>query len=252
MTMKTIESVINRHERIALHFSGGKDSLCCLYLLKDYWDKIDVVWVNAGASYPETLQQMEAVRQLVPNFVEIKSDQPSVIAKYGFPSDIVPVPNAEVGQHLRPLDVKIQPWTACCWKNLWEPMQNKMKEMGITLIIRGQKNSDYRTAPIKSGYVENGIEYLFPLEHWTHDDCFQFLKNNNIPIPSWYEWADTSLDCWDCTACLDERGKEIANMKTRYPEKWDIVRNRLMLIREESIRELNYIEKMIFAGGANA
>ncbi len=247
MITRDIEAAFDRHRngRIALHFSGGKDSLCCLYLLKDFWDKLTVVWVNAGACYPETLEQMSVIRKLVPHFLEVKSDQPSVIEKYGFPSDIVPIANAEVGQHLRRVDVKIQPWTSCCWMSLWEPMQLKMVELGVTLVIRGQKKSDYRTAPIKSGHVEKGIEYLFPLEDWTHDDCLEFLKENNVQIPSWYEWSETSLDCWDCTACLDERIKEISNLKWKHPEKWDVVKTRLSIIRKETMRETDLLDNII-------
>lgn len=242
-----LRTLIHKHDKIALQFSGGKDSLACLYLLKDFWEQIYVVWVNTGACYEETMIQMGEIKKMVPHFVEVKSNQPLDIKNNGFPTDILPVPNSHGGIDVKPLDVKLQPWTACCWSNLWNPMDHAMKELEVTLIIRGQKSSDYRTAPLKSGDVIDGTEYIFPLEQWSNDDCFEYLKSINVEIPSWYKWSDTSLDCWDCTACLDERGKELSNMPKIFPKKWEIVKSRLLLIERESKREMNILGEILNA-----
>jgi 3'-phosphoadenosine 5'-phosphosulfate sulfotransferase (PAPS reductase)/FAD synthetase len=60
---------IERHKpgKAVLQFSGGKDSLACLLLLRPWWDRLTVMWVNTGAAFPETLELMEAVRSRVAN-----------------------------------------------------------------------------------------------------------------------------------------------------------------------------------------
>ena len=47
-----LTKLFNRHQKAVLAFSGGKDSLVCLHLCRDYRDKIDVCWVNTGAMLP--------------------------------------------------------------------------------------------------------------------------------------------------------------------------------------------------------
>jgi len=60
--------------KIYLSFSGGKDSIACLHLVKDYLDKVVVVWVNTGANFPEIEQMMREVKSIVTHFHEIKND----------------------------------------------------------------------------------------------------------------------------------------------------------------------------------
>lgn len=66
-----IESALNRHKKVAVEVSGGRDSLACLYLLRPYWNRFWVYWLNSGDSFPEVVQLMERVRARVPHFVEI-------------------------------------------------------------------------------------------------------------------------------------------------------------------------------------
>jgi phosphoadenosine phosphosulfate reductase len=67
----------------ALLFSGGKDSLACLYLNKHRWDSIFVVWLNTSAVDEQTYDYMMKWKKVLPHFVELKSDQPANIGIYG-------------------------------------------------------------------------------------------------------------------------------------------------------------------------
>lgn len=223
-------SPLDRHDNIVLQFSGGKDSLACLHLLKPYWNKICVVWMNTGSAYPETVSHMREIEKIVPHFKEIRSYQEEWIRDNGLPSDLVPTSNTVQGSILLQTPILIQSWFNCCAANLWVPMENFVKEHGATLVIRGQKVADYRKAPVKSGDVVDGIEYYFPIEFWTTEEVKNYLSEIGINVPSSYEWADTSLDCWNCTAWLDEREKELSNLRLKYPDFWKEVRQRLISI----------------------
>ena len=76
-----------RHSKVALQFSGGKDSCVLLHLLAPYLDQLTVVWANSGDAAKETLDQMDRVRDLVPHFLEVKSDQPKQIDQFGYPTE---------------------------------------------------------------------------------------------------------------------------------------------------------------------
>lgn len=214
--------------RAVLQFSGGKDSLACLYKLKSMWDQLTVMWVNTGAAFPETLKQMAKVRGLVPHFVEIQSDQPKQIEAHGYPADVVPIRSTLLGQMVHGKRVSIQSFMDCCHANLWSPTSEAVRAMGFDVVIRGQRNADGHKSPIRSGDVVDGITYWFPLENWSELDVLDFLKAEDIDLPEHYQYFNSSLDCWSCTAYADS-GK-MRYMKEKHPELWEKLRPRFKAI----------------------
>lgn len=200
-----MEDALNRHSKIALQLSGGRDSIACLYLLRPHLDRITVYWCNTGAAFPETLQVIEQIKAMAPNFVEIEGRQPATIEQFGIPSDLVPVSSTPMGilgeQTEAPL---IQDRYSCCFRSIMLPMHERMIADGVTLIIRGQKDADRMKGCLRSGSVENGVEYLYPLEDWTSRKVMDFLKEQNAPIPRFYEVMDGTPDCMTCSAWWEE------------------------------------------------
>ena len=74
MCTPDLESLFARHDRAVLAFSGGKDSLVCLDLCRDYRDKLTLVWVNTGAMFPHMVDFVRKAAEGF-NFVELTSDQ---------------------------------------------------------------------------------------------------------------------------------------------------------------------------------
>jgi 3'-phosphoadenosine 5'-phosphosulfate sulfotransferase (PAPS reductase)/FAD synthetase len=217
----------SRHEKVVLQFSGGKDSLACLYLLKDFWDRMTVMWVNTGNAFPETIAQMEKIRALVPHFMEVKSDQPACIARDGPVSDVLPIWSSQLGRAIGGPSIPVQSSVACCAENIWFPAQNAVVAMGATLVIRGQRNQEARKGPVRSGQVIDGIEYWFPLQDWARIEVMAFLANEGVELPEQYNYVDTSLDCMTCTAYLDENEGKFTYMKEKHPELYIDVQNKL-------------------------
>jgi phosphoadenosine phosphosulfate reductase len=223
-----IDTILARHERIALQFSGGKDSLACLYLLRPYWDRITVYWLNTGDAYPETVQLAGMVRDMVPRFVEIAGRQPASIAGFGLPSDIVPASSTPMGVTVAQGGVLIQDRYSCCARSIMVPLHERMFEDGVTLIIRGQRADDRLKAPIASGHVEAGIEYLFPIEGWSTQQVMTYLREQGAPVPRFYEVLDDAPDCLTCSAWW-EKG-EARYLKRYYPDAYGEVQRRLDII----------------------
>lgn len=231
---------LDRHEKIALQFSGGKDSLACLYLLQRDWSRITVCWTNTGDAFPETVAQMDAIRRMVPHFHEIRSDQPSNIELNGWPSEIVPTTNTAYGRivdaHQAPL---IQPYANCCCANIWEPMRQAMRDMGVTLLIRGTRIADKRKTLIRDGMAVDGIEFSHPIEDWSDAMVRDFLGDR---LPAHYQHTGTSLDCRHCTAYLYENADKMRYMKVRHPVEHAEVMRRLRVIRDATAAELAHID----------
>lgn len=226
-----MEDIINRHEKIALQFSGGRDSIACLYLLQPYWDRLTVYWNNTGATFPETRVLADKVRAMVPRFVEIDGHQPDVLAQFGLPSDIVPASHTPIGivgsGSAGPL---IQDRYSCCARVIMAPLHERMLEDGITLIIRGQKNADHLKGPLRSGAVVDGIEYLYPLEEWDTRRVMDFLRTVDAPIPRFYEMLDGAPDCITCSAWWENGAA--AYLKRYHPAQYHDVQQRLDVINQ--------------------
>jgi 3'-phosphoadenosine 5'-phosphosulfate sulfotransferase (PAPS reductase)/FAD synthetase len=223
--------------KTVLSFSGGKDSLACLYLLEQRWDELTVAWVNTGAAFPETLRQMEEIRALVPSFIEVKSQQS--IDTEGYPVDVLPISATAIGHQIDGPSVrKFQSRYACCSFAVWVPMYRAMKELGATVVIRGQKHADVRKSPIESGQVIDGIRYEFPINDWSNQDVNEYLMHRGIELPANYRHMRTGLDCWNCTAYLDENAGKFDYMRQHHPEKHAIVQNVLADLQHTLHRDL--------------
>lgn len=223
--------------RTVLQFSGGKDSLACLYLLEPRWSEITVAWVNTGVAFPETIALMERVRTQVPHFLEIAAEQS--IERDGYPADVLPIAATSAG-HLFEGETgpRFQSRYSCCAAALWAPMQKAMRELGATTIIRGQKLSDAKKTPIRSGQVIEGITYEFPLEDWTDADVRHFLAEKKVSLPENYRYMSTSLDCWNCTAYLNENAGRLQYLHERHPAKYEHVVSVLNMLSDVTDRHL--------------
>ncbi len=226
--MKEIDAVIDRHERIALQLSGGKDSLACLYLMKPYWNRITVYWCNTGDAFPETISQMNRIRAEVPNFVEIQGKQPETISGHGIPTDILPVSATPMGIVGAGGGVLMQDRYSCCLRSFMLPMHERMLADGITLVIRGQRNDDPLKAPIRSGTVDGGIEYLFPIEDWKASKVLSYLGAVGATIPRFYEVLDEAPDCMTCSAWWEKGATKY--LKRYHHDAYKEVQHRLDLI----------------------
>lgn len=239
--MDLIEQAINRHQRIALQLSGGRDSMACLYLLRPHWEKITVYWCNTGAPYPETVEWMAQVREMVPKFVEIDGRNEDVLAQFGMPSDIVPSSHTPIGLlATRRPGLVLQDRYSCCARTMMLPMHERMLADGVTLIIRGQRADDVVKADTRSGEIHDGIELLYPIEQWSADDVMAFLRKVDAPVPRFYEMLESAPDCMTCSAWW-EHGATKYLKRYHHPAYLEVQR-RLDIINEavgESIANFN-------------
>lgn len=238
--------------KCVLQFSGGKDSLACLYLLRPHWDLLTVMWGNPGAAFPETIEQMARIRAMVPHFLEVKGNQPAHVELMGLPADMVPVRNTAVGKMFHPNDgVLLQQYWECCAASFWMPMQQAVVDLGATLIIRGQRKAEARRAPISNGHIENGIMTRFPIEDWTEQQVFDFLRRKGVSIPAHYAYTQTSLDCWTCTAYLDEHRGWMRYMREKHPELWEQYEPRLRKVQAAVLAELVHVDAALSVAKEN-
>ncbi|NTE96676.1 phosphoadenosine phosphosulfate reductase family protein [Agrobacterium tumefaciens] len=237
-------AALSRHERIALQVSGGRDSIACLFLLREHLERVTVYWVNTGDAFPETLEVIRQVRELAPHFIEVQGRQPEVIAQFGMPTDLLPQSCTPIGVAAGKSAVLMQDTMSCCARVMMVPMQQQMVADGITLIIRGQKACDTNRAPFSSGYVENGIEYLFPIEGWSVAEVDAYLADVGAPVSPVYEQLHSMPDCMTCSGWWsDKRAQYLAQ---HHPEKSAEYQRRLGVICTETAAHINQFNHEFF------
>ncbi|MEN6540834.1 MAG: methyltransferase domain-containing protein [Mizugakiibacter sp.] len=244
---RPLAAALNHHERIALQYSGGKDSTAVLYLLRPWWDRLTVYWTNTGDPVPETLEVIDEVRAEVAHFVEITGDVKAWRAANGTPSDIVTFRGHAIGNFLGFGDLRLSNRFDCCWANLMLPMVQRMQADGVTLIVRGTKDADMPAQPVNSGDIHDGFEILYPVQDWSDEEVFDFLAQEGAPVADYYAFgAPTAPECLGCTAWWDDR--KAAFMAARHPEQYAQYRDTLKRIKSGALASLACLEREIGEG----
>lgn len=227
--MSQIEQVIARHKNIALQLSGGRDSIACLYYLREYLDRITVYTLDTGDMFPETRQVLEQLKPMMPRHVIVDGRLADVVAQYGIPSDMVPVSHTPAALFSSsPPDFLIQDRYSCCARTIMAPMHHRMVEDGVTLIIRGQRNADAHKSTVRSGQTVDSFEFLFPIEDWSDEQVMGYLDRQGAPIPRFYDTLSMAPDCMSCSAWWEEGRAQY--LEQHHPEASRLYQDRLDLI----------------------
>lgn len=214
----------------ALMFSGGRDSLVLMHLLREQLDQTWVVWVDTGAATEFVQEFMEDVKATVPHFFHATSNQPGNIQEYGYPTDILPVWYGVEGRFSSRLgSPKLQTPMQCCGANIWLPMYSAIRDLEVSTVYFGQRGDDDLIDP-RWDRVVDGVAYKYPLKDWNQKMVQEYLIHHKIPIPAYYEQGELdSRDCWSCTAYLNKKKNFIRNLP---PEQREVVLNRLKTIAD--------------------
>lgn len=218
--MDVIAEAFSRHERVGFQFSGGKDSVAALLLLLNFWDRMTIYFCDSGDSLPETLTIVDRIAGLVPRFERITGRVHEVRETWGLPVDLLPWTSAYAAHHHNTGSTPLmQDRVACCSRSIMAPLHERMIEDGITLIIRGQKDEDRYKGVFRSGDVVDGVEFLYPVQDWTDEQCFSLMRESGIEPQRFYaEGLTHSSDCATCTAwCEDDRANYL---KAHHPDKF--------------------------------
>lgn len=230
------------HDKVAFSFSGGKDSTAVALLIEQWLPAIRVYHVDTGDLLPEIEDSVRRIEAKCLNFVRINTHVADWIAEHGLPTDLLPHTQDPIGRAMgEHQGVKLTPRYTCCANNLMNPLWNRVKADGCTLLIRGTKRCDMPTLPIESGQIADGIELLYPLQDWTHDDVIDYLKRCNWPIPSLYGQMTNAPECARCTAWWGENRAKY--LKRAYPELYREYQARLTVILQSLEGPLRHLHR---------
>jgi len=224
-------SPLDRHEKICLAWSGGKDSTAVLHMLRHELHRIIVYHCDTGDLLPEMREHIAMFEDAIPNFVRVQTNVAAWNIEHGLPTDLMPHSQDRVGRMMGEHKILLTSRYDCCVANLMDPLWQRVKADGNTLLIRGTKSVDMKRLPMQSGDVQEGIELYYPLQEWSHADVFAYLREHGIPLPRLYQHVTNAPECARCTAWWREgRGAYLAQY---YPDLARDYQARLKLVAAE-------------------
>lgn len=243
MEFPDIHGAMQRHERIAFQFSGGRDSTAALYVMRPFWDRLTVYHVDTGDQFPELRAVVDAVeRDTGLPIVRITSDVIAYWREVGYPSDIVPFDNTAIGRDLSGKKTRIVGRMECCSTNLMMPLHRRMIEDDMTLLVRGTRVDEFAHLPIRSGFRDADVELLYPIQHWSAQEVTNYLTEHGRPIAPFYAAGlDMAPECLGCTAWWDEG--RLGYMRARYPVAAKLTERNMRVIRLAVHDQLEQLDK---------
>lgn len=72
----------------------------------------------------------------------------------------------------------------------------------------------------KPVFIENNKKTISPIFNWTEEECWEFIKENNIEVSKDYERIGSNLSCPICPM-YSSNSKNIEKIKQYYPKLYD-------------------------------
>lgn len=214
------QEAFKRFKRLAVAFSGGKDSTVVLHIVRQYKPDIPVVFVNTTVEMPETLRFVRKLKEEWNlNLVELKPKYTfwDVVEKYGLPSTRF-LTRYRIQMAKKGL-TDIQGAPKCCILLKEEPALQYYRKKGIECVFFGitwEESYNRKWTIIKRGllfYHVNHKHYkCYPIGYFSEKDVWDYIEKYNLPVNEAYEKVDR-IGCITCTAY---KGWE-KDMATLYP-----------------------------------
>jgi len=199
----------NRKMPVTVSFSGGKDSLAAYGLLKRAHDNFDLIFIDTGIEFEQTVQYVNRFAQA--NHERLQ------VAKAG---------NAfweQVGQFGPP--AKDFRWCCkvCKLGPVTELIQNKFPRGTITVEGNRAFESFNRS---KIGFVETNPfvpnqTILNPIKDWNAAEVWAFIWWKGLEFNPLYEEDFERIGCYLCASCLASEWKETARIDPKLHARWD-------------------------------
>ena len=213
--------------RIYISYSGGKDSLCMLDMVRRFIDKnIPAVFCNTGNEYPEAVKFVRQTENVIIIHPEKRIRQ--IIEKYGFPlvskEQSLYINQARHTKSEKLLNIRLHGGTkgigkiSECWKFLIKapfnvsekccdylkkkPFKKFNKETGLFPVI-GTMAGESRLRLQKwlqhgcNSFAENKTA-SYPLSIWSENDVWAYIRKFNLSYSPIYDMGIRRTGCMFC------------------------------------------------------
>jgi phosphoadenosine phosphosulfate reductase len=200
--MECIKQAIEEFgDSLVVSCSFGSCSVVVLHMALKLKPDIKVVFNNTGVEYPETLTYKERLKkEWNLNLIETKPIKSfwECVKKYGFPLYRGKKGTGEEGNPGKP---------KCCIFLKEKPFKRFAEEQNVKATLTGLRAGESRARMFAFGqFGQNYTTKKFynimkfnPIAFWTHEQVWNYLKENNIPINEIYLKGADRSGCMPCT-----------------------------------------------------
>ncbi len=162
--------------------SFGKDSIVLLHMLRSIRPDLDVIYLNTGYDFPETvafIQNLEKEWKL--NLIEF-------------------TPRISVEEQERTLGADLYHTDPgrCCGIRKVEPMARALRNYDAWITGLRRDETEHRKG-IRVVEVADELVKVNPLAAWTAEDIWGYIRGNQVPYNPLYDKGYVSLGCRPCT-----------------------------------------------------
>ena len=207
--LREMKSYLSRNRLpVNVSFSGGKDSLACLCLAEKLNSRPEIIFINTGLEFPETVEYVREIakaRKLRLKEIDAESSFFQQVNIFGPPA-------------------KDYRW--CCKTNKLGPMTDFLKKSYpkgcVTIEGRRIYESFNRSTirPVERNPYVPGQTTLAPIRNWRAIDVMLYLYWKDIEPNPLYQKDLERIGCWLCPAALQS---EYAALKVTHPmlyQRW--------------------------------
>lgn len=190
-----IKEALSHHSNPVVSFSGGKDSLIVLKMVRSIRPETIALFANTGNEYNETVPYIRSFS----NVVELKPEKTfwQCVKEYGLPE------NKSKGK---------RHGNACCFWLKEKPLRKWQKEHNVDLVFTGLTVAESRqrmlTIKRMGYYYFNKQDHAFrchPIHDWLDQDVWNYILFKGLRYNPIYDIGIPRCGCRFCTAYLTWR-----------------------------------------------
>jgi phosphoadenosine phosphosulfate reductase len=162
--------------------SFGKDSIVLLHMLRDIRPDLDVVYLNTGYDFPETV---EFIRRMEREWnLQLREFSPRI--------------SVEEQERTLGADLYATDPDRCCGIRKVEPMARALSNYNAWITGLRRDETEHRKS-IRVAEIMNDTVKINPLASWTAEDIWNYIRMNDVPYNPLYDRGYVSLGCRPCT-----------------------------------------------------
>lgn len=212
----TLAAIFDRHDRVFLGFSGGKESVALAHMLEPWRDRVTLLWVNTGVM---ALHMVKFVRGYGERFTLEEIASPNLIEHWqamGTPAEVFAMGNLTGSTQPR-----LQPWMHCCHLIRQEPVNAILRaQPGPCCFINGQRRQDRDGATVAGlkSKLPAAVEVVMPLASWSEADVFAYIVAHGLTLPQQYgDGYPDSIECLICPAPM--KAERLRYLRRHHPDE---------------------------------
>jgi 3'-phosphoadenosine 5'-phosphosulfate sulfotransferase (PAPS reductase)/FAD synthetase len=254
--------------KVYISFSGGKDSTVLLDMVRRIYPEVPAVFVNTGLEYPEILEFVETINNVI--WVRPKLTFRQVLEKHGYPvvsktqarfiSDLqnakgqneatvnlrltgmnrkgVYCPSMKLSKKWLPLvDSGFKISSRCCDVIKKEPLYRYEKESGKKAYCGMMA---YESTMRERNYLRDGCNVFtrkttapisMPIAFWLEEDIWEYIRKHDIPYSKIYDMGEKRTGCMFCMfgVHLEKGENRFQRMKKSHPKQYKYCMEKLGL-----------------------